>query len=114
MGVLVFFYLLFSYLTSSDESDNSAPNYSSRVEMNMAFKCAENNVKNKLRSPSTAEFIGVFERLDHITGLGNNKYKIVSWVDSQNGFGGTMRTKFSCIITLNGDSCTCRELEFYE
>ncbi len=55
----------------------------------------EKFVKERLRSPSTSKFPGALERSDHVQYLGNQKYKINSWVDSQNAFGATIRTHFS-------------------
>ena len=55
----------------------------------------EKFVKERLRSPSTAKFPGALERSDHVQYLGNQKYKIDSWVDSQNAFSATIRTQFN-------------------
>jgi hypothetical protein len=55
----------------------------------------EDFVKQRLKSPSTAEFPGVFDgKLDHVTDLENQTYRIVSYVDAQNSFGAKIRTKF--------------------
>ena len=69
----------------------------------LAYNYAEGFVEKMLKSPSTAEFPGVIEKDKHITDLGEGKYKINSWVDSQNGFGATIRTNFSCTIIFEGN-----------
>lgn len=95
-------------------SEKSAPSGSSMTSNNkfLAYSYAEDFVKKQLKSPSTAKFPGTFEKNEHITELGASRYKIVSWVDSQNGFGAMIRTNFSCIIQFEGDNVRCLELRF--
>ena len=64
-------------------------------------------VEKQLKSPSTAKFPKTIEKNEHITNLGGGKYKINSWVDSQNAFGATIRTNFSCTIIFEGDNLYC-------
>ena len=62
-----------------------------------AWVVAESCVKDRLRSPSTADFGGFFNYQDPrkcVTYLGNSVYQVRGWVDSQNGFGATVRTDF--------------------
>ncbi|MFT6865914.1 MAG: DNA-directed RNA polymerase subunit RPC12/RpoP [Cyclobacteriaceae bacterium] len=106
---------LILYLIGSFSDDNSSSNSpSGSTNKFLAYTYAEDFVKKKLKSPGTAEFPGTFEKADHITELRYNKYKIVSWVDSQNGFGAMIRTNFSCIIEFNGNEVSCNELQFYD
>lgn len=69
----------------------------------VALILAEDIIKEKLKSPSTAEFPGLFESINHVKYIGDNKYQIDSWVDSQNSFGATIRTRYSCIMVKEGD-----------
>lgn len=62
-----------------------------------AAVCAKNYVEASLKSPSTAKFPWVS---DTIIPLGDNKYTIGSYVDSQNGFGATIRTNYLCTVTI--------------
>jgi len=56
-------------------------------------------VKDRLKSPSSAKFPGIFDgQKDHITKLGNQKYQIISYVDSQNSFGAMIRAQFIGVI----------------
>lgn len=95
-----------SYKPKSEKSYNTyhSPSY--------AYIQAETFIKKKLKSPSTAEFPGVFEKKDHIVSMGGSKYKISSWVDSQNSYGAMMRTNFSCVIEFEGNKVSCTELAF--
>lgn len=69
--------------SSKAESDNT-----------MAIIMMEDFVKRQLKSPSTATFPGSYESKDHVTYLGNKKYRIISYVDSQNGFGAMIRSHY--------------------
>ena len=69
----------------------------------LAYNFAEDFITERLKSPSTAEFPGIFDKKDHITDLGGGEYQINSWVDSQNGFGAMIRSRWSCKIKFVGD-----------
>ena len=86
---------------SSSSGNRSSPSSTARKTWKdqdssiMAYIMMEEFVKQRLRSPSTADFPGVFQgRADHVEYLGNQTYKIRSWVDAQNGFGATIRNNF--------------------
>jgi len=82
----------------------------------MAYIMIEDFVKNRLKSPSTAKFPGVFDgRQDHVTYLGNQKYRIISYVDSQNSFGAMIRTRFVAEIEqVSKDKWRLNSLEFLQ
>lgn len=70
--------------------------------------------KVKLKSPGSAKFPGLFESENHIKYLGDRKYKIDSWVDSQNSYGALIRTNYSCImVEKGGDKWVMEQLEIY-
>lgn len=78
-------------------------------DLSWGYKSAKEEVLKKLKSPSTAKFAD-FSKIkyrDHKDGT----YIIESYVDSQNSFGATVRTKFRCTITKYG---MCEDLIFYE
>lgn len=108
-ALLIIFYIF--YIIGSN-GDNSPLSNSTSANKFLAYNYAEDFVEKKLKSPSTAEFPGVTEKDKHITDLGGGKYKINSWVDSQNGFGATIRTNFSCTIVFEGDKVRCENLIF--
>jgi len=68
------------------EEDNSS----------MASVMIEDFVKARLKSPSTADFQGVWSGRK-ITKNGT-EYTTRSYVDSQNGFGAMLRTNFVCTV----------------
>ena len=69
----------------------------------LAYNYAQDFIKEQLKSPSTAKFPGTFEKKDHVRPLGNGQYQINSWVDSQNGFGAMIRSRWSCKIIFKND-----------
>lgn len=103
-------FILFYLVRSCDDEKSNSSNSSYTPNKFLAYTYAEDFVKQKLKSPSTAEFPGTLEKADHITELGNKKYRITSWVDSQNSFGATIRTKFSCVIEFEGNKVSCEKL----
>lgn len=58
-----------------------------------AYSMAQQFVSEKLKSPSTAKFAGLGEW--KITSNDNKKWQVAAYVDSQNSFGGTVRTNFT-------------------
>jgi hypothetical protein len=77
-------------------------------DKSMAWVMAEAFVKSGLKSPSTASFGSVWgsDYQDYekcVTALGDNTYVVAGWVDSQNGFGATLRTDFVLKIKKEGN-----------
>jgi hypothetical protein len=60
----------------------------------MAYSIMEDYVKNRLKAPSAAKFPETSINRHHIKHLGGRKYRIDSWVDSENSFSAKIRTKF--------------------
>lgn len=109
ISIIAIFFLGLFYLISTS-GDNPSSDNSSSTNKFLAYNYAENFVKEKIKSPSTAVFPGIIEKDKHITDLDGGKYQITSWVDSQNGFGATIRTSFSCMIIFEGDQVSCENL----
>jgi hypothetical protein len=63
---------------------------------------ARNLVKERLITPSTAKFPGMFEMRRHVQKTGPAKYRIRSWVDAQNRFGAMVRINFVAEIQQTG------------
>ena len=105
-SILTMFTFIFIAFGSDDDNSSS----STETNKMLAYNYAEDFVKQRLKSPSTAEFPGLFEKADHITELGNDEYLISSWVDSQNGFGAMIRSKFSCKIIFKDEKVRVENL----
>ena len=62
-----------------------------------AFVVAENAVKEKLKSPSTAQFCTTTEAT---IGRNGNTWTVKGWVDAQNGYGAMVRANFVVTFTF--------------
>lgn len=95
--------ILYPNKNSSSFEDTNRSN-----DLRHGYTEAKKTVNKELKSPSTAKFAD-FSKIK----FRDNKdgtYIIESYVDSQNSFGATVRTKFRCTITDYG---TCKDLIFY-
>lgn len=78
-----------------------------------AYTMAEHFVKKKLKSPKTAEFAGYSSST--VFHNGDGVYTVRSYVDSENSFGATIRTKFTAKVRENGDETwSLLSLEFHD
>ena len=100
-------------ISDTSSSGQSSPSGSSRITVKdeptatAAWVMAQGFVKERLKSPSTADFgsvLGGTYQLprDHVTRLGEKTFKAVGWVDSQNAFGATVRTDFVVKLEYEG------------
>jgi hypothetical protein len=86
-----------STTTETENNSNSVPTKSWREQDNsiMAYIMMEDFVKQQLKAPKSADFPGILDgRAEHVKYLGNQKYRIVSYVDAQNSFGASIRNNF--------------------
>ena len=79
-----------------------------------AYNLATDLVLEKLQEPMTAEFPSTQERLAHIDKLGDKKYRIDSWVDSQDTYGAMTRKRFSLTFRLDHSRIIKEEFEIEE
>ena len=74
---------------------------------------AEKFVAESLKSPGSAKFQPPADQ--NIKYLGEGRYSIRAWVDSQNSFGALVRTHYGCIVKYDGDHrWTLESLEFVD
>lgn len=95
--------------TKSNDSPSSS--YSSDKKID-AWVCMQDIVSAKLKNPAGAKFPSY--KSSYVTSLGSNDYKIEAYVDATNGFGATIRTYFTCTLTLTGSGYTNGRVTFYE
>ncbi|MDC0358152.1 hypothetical protein OAO01_04990 [Oligoflexia bacterium] len=68
-----------------------------------AYVMAQDFVKENLKSPSTAKFPwGTSDST--IVNLGDCKYRVKSYVDAQNSFGGMIRNNYDVVVRYNGNN----------
>ncbi|MDR0387252.1 MAG: hypothetical protein LBH57_04375 [Treponema sp.] len=80
----------------------------------MAYTMMQEFVKERLTSPSSAKFEWITEPGCKIIKDGFD-YAVSSWVNSQNGFGAVVRTRFSGVIRqIDKDNWELQSLDFLE
>lgn len=91
------FIMIVAALSGGDDSTQTTPK--TGVTNTETHITAQGYVKNFLKSPSSADFpLSDYTIFD----LGDNKYKIVSYVDAQNSFGAQIRSNYIIILSYNG------------
>jgi len=63
-----------------------------------AWSAARMYVEARLKNPGSADFPWYDRSAIHF--IGNGKYRINSYVDATNSFGGTIRTNYSCVVRM--------------
>lgn len=74
---------------------------------------AQSFVKDKLKSPKSADFPVYSDSRVSITNSGNY-YKVTGYVDAKNSFDAEIRVTFSLVMEKSGSKYTLRECNIYE
>ena len=103
-------------LALPEKQPKRATTWRDRDQSSMAYHTAAYRVEGRLVAPSTARFPGIFDgRAGHVTRLGGQRYRIRSYVDSQNSFGAQVRTHFTAEVEQTGRGVwRVRSLELHE
>lgn len=102
--VIIFIISLSFILTSIDSNNSSTSDNTSKTAPSTdeykyaAISCAEERVKQVLKSPATADFPKTSEWT--ISQIDPVNYRLSSYVDAQNSFGALIRTAFSCDVKV--------------
>jgi uncharacterized membrane protein YvbJ len=92
---LIVIILALVYFMTSNNSSNSVP--WEKADANIeAYVMSQDFVSSRLVSPSTASF--PLTASESTTRIDGQQYRIKAYVDSQNAFGGTLRTNFTAIV----------------
>jgi len=105
IGISVFLMFLISLLPESEE-DAGPQEY--EVDKTLACIIAQDFVKQRLKSPKSAEFPPC--RDISIDYLGNKTYEVSGYVDSQNSFGALLRTDYYVRLTDLGETWKAEEV----
>ena len=70
----------------------------------LAFQMTESFVKNRLKSPSTAKFASIINDNVSMKNTEGCTHVVKSFVDSQNGFGATVRNKYVAVLTYSKET----------
>lgn len=102
--VLIFFGFIVIVTVIGSQStpkDANTSKGSTSPSTSMAGVIAKSFVKQSLKSPSTAEFPWLdIKSVD----LGSGRFKVSSYVDSQNGFGAQIRSNWIVVLKHKGGS----------
>ena len=80
-----------------------------------AFIMSQKFVKKNLKSPSTAKFPLLIDEGVKVEHQGEGKYYVRAYVDSQNGFGAMLRTKYMAEVEyLGSDEWQLKDLQIVE
>lgn len=94
LGCLGVFVILLAIVVLIPSSESGPRDHST-----MAVVQCRNFVRDRLQSPSTADF----PFLDHVvSAVGNETFVVRSHVDAQNAFGATIRNNYVCRIQYSG------------
>ena len=58
-------------------------------------------MSSRLRAPGSADY--PFGHVTNVQVLGDDRYRLSSYVDAQNVFGGEVRTTFVCVVEGSGE-----------
>lgn len=78
--------------TATQATPNAYVDWRSKDASLQALLMMQDFVKDQLKAPSTADFKPGYK--DSVIHLDGQRYRIVSWVDSQNSFGAKLRNHF--------------------
>lgn len=98
------FFIGFIFLISCNIEEDPEADYS----LLLAYSYSEDYVKEKLKDPSSAEFVESRTKLQHTVHLGNWEYEIKSFVIATNSFGGRVKTNFTCRIKFDKENETVK------
>lgn len=97
-------------LSDSTASSSSSSDRDTRASPSKAFTICKDIVEAQLVAPSTAEFASMWESrvmtLGRESGEYEDAYRVMSHVDSQNGFGAMIRTDYTCDVSFEGGEWT--------
>lgn len=91
--VIGFMYFVYSKISGCGQPSTATTPIEKFSKVNAYVDCQE-KVKLRLKSPASAEFETSYE--DAVKQINDSIFEISSYVDSQNGYGAMLRTRFHC------------------
>ncbi len=101
IGLFVIFAIIFLFKSCVGDSNKKPSETSLKTQ---AWVCAQDVVKQNLKSPSTAKFCTMPEAT--IRNSKDDDWAVSGYVDAENSFGGTVRTEFLVTLTLTENGYT--------
>lgn len=104
LGCGVVFLLMFGacwYALTPDNSPEAQAERALSTARVMTTTACERAMTAQLRAPGTADY--PFGHVATVQAMGENRYRLSSYVDAQNALGGEVRTPFVCVVEGTGD-----------
>jgi predicted RNA-binding Zn-ribbon protein involved in translation (DUF1610 family) len=112
IGILIFIFTTISNCGGPSGSSSTSPP-APKHDAVSAWTMCQSFVKDRLKAPRTAKWPWGYT--DYVTHLGDGRYKIKAYVDSQNAFGAMIRTHFTAEVRwTGGDNWRLESLEIQE
>lgn len=96
---LIAIYTIYSPKNSNISNDNNVEIPETKDHSTAAFVKSKRFITQALKSPSTADF--PFDDYKAIN-LGNDRYEVSSYVDSENSFGANIRSTWKVVLKYKG------------
>lgn len=103
VGVLVLLVIGFALLIPSPNGHDA--------EERAAWSACTDAIRGRLRAPASATFARPDSAETRIFEAKSGGYEVHSYVDSQNGFGATLRTYFRCTVRQSGDEWSVSDIK---
>jgi hypothetical protein len=68
----------------------------------MAYVMCQEFVKDQLKAPATADFPYMTNSDVSVVSTGEGRYSVAGYVDAENSFGATLRTRYRCSVYWAG------------
>jgi len=96
LGMFLFMIFIIFVISASIKEGCSSSNKLKKYTKIDALIASQNFVETRLTSPSSAEFSYDYE--NKVQQINDTTFRVVGWVDSQNGFGAMVRSNYTCTI----------------
>lgn len=104
-------FIIIMFLPDFEEPEQVQVNWQDEDNSGEAYGHCEIWVKERLKSPSTADFPSLFLKdIEDFVKKDGTIYTVESYVDAQNSYGATIRSNFNCVVRQSGKNLW--ELQF--
>lgn len=101
-------------IIEAKERDENNKREAMKYYNNKAYFISQSFVKERLKSPSSADFPSAFNtQAFSVTAILPNKYMVSSYVDAQNSFGAKIRSRYSCTLKHENNNWSLESLNIY-
>ena len=92
------------WILTPDDSPEAQQELAEITAKSIVTVMCESEMSSRLRAPGSADY--PFAHATNVEVRGNDRYRLSSYVDAQNAFGGEVRTNFICVVEGSGDDAS--------